>query len=234
MHVRPFSGQAAYVGRYCRGLCFSARYMLLVTSHLMSIMRKTVLCQVLLLILIPLILVSDNYDKCGTLNFNLASSLFAISDIRREDDINAPWLASVGRYTGGTGSIENYIVICSGSILTVRVIVTAGHCFQLKSQLPSHVRVGSNFLRYSEDRRIKEYKLHPKYEFPKYYFDIAVIILEVELKFSARISAICLPNPSIQPTSLTSLTVQGWGKNKEGKSGKGASEVREVLEKYSL
>ena len=198
----------------------------------MSKMRKTLLCQVILLIIIPIILTGSEFDKCGTQNTDLASSLSAISDIQT-DDMNAPWLASIGKYIG-TDSVENYIVKCSGTILTVRVIVTAGHCFQLKSQLPSHVRVGSNFLRYSEDRRIKEYKLHPKYEFPKYYFDIAVIILEVELKFSARISAICLPNPSIQPTSLTSLTVQGWGKNKEGKSGKGASEVREVLEKYSL
>ena len=186
-----------------------------------------VLCQVLLLIFIPLILTSDDFDKCGTLNDNLASSLFAISGIRT-DDMNAPWLASVGRYIG-TASDDNYQVLCSGSILTVRVIVTAGHCFQLLSQLPSHVRVGSNFLRYSEDRRIKEYKLHPKYEYPKYYFDVAVIILENELTFSPRISAICLPqNHSSQPASLTSLTVQGWGKNEEGKSGKGASEVREV------
>ena len=174
---------------------------------------------------------SDNFDKCGTLNNNLASSLFAIGDIPRSDDINAPWLASVGRYTG-TDSVENYQVICSGSILTVRVIVTAGHCFQSKSLLPSHVWVGSNFLRHSEDRSIKEYKLHPKYEYPKYNFDVAVIILENELTFSPLISAICLPqNPSSQPASLTSLTVQGWGKNEKGKSGKGASEVREVLEK---
>ena len=186
-----------------------------------------------LLIFLTLNHTTDESNKCGTLNFD--SSLFAISDIRRADDINAPWLASVGRYTGGTESVENYQVICSGSILTAKVIVTAGHCFQLLTHLPSHVRVGSNFLRYSEDRRIKEYKRHPKYEYPKFYFDVAVIILEDELKFSARISAICLPqNPSNQPASLTSLTVQGWGKNEKGKSGKGASEVREVLEKKSF
>ena len=189
-------------------------------------MKKTFACQVLLLLFLPLNHTTDESNKCGTLNFD--SSLFAISDIHRADDINAPWLASVGKYTGGTDSVENYTVICSGSILTVRVIVTAGHCFHLKSQLPSHVRVGSNFLRYSEDRRIKEYKLHPKYKYPNYYYDVAVIIIEVKLKFSARISAICLPNPSSQPAS-NSLTVQGWGKNEEGNSGKGASEVRKVL-----
>ena len=193
----------------------------------MSKMRKTLLCQVILLIIIPIILTGSEFDKCGTQNTDLASSLSAISDIQT-DDMNAPWLASIGKYIG-TDSVENYIVKCSGTILTVRVIVTAGHCFQLKSQLPSHVRVGSNFLRYSEDRRIKEYKKHPKYEYPKYYFDVAVIILEKEIAFSARISAICLPQkPSILQNSLT---VQGWGKNNKGSSGKRASEVREDFKK---
>ena len=73
---------------------------------------------------------------------------------------------------------------------------------------------------------IQDYKSHPVYEYPKYYFDVAVIILENELEFSARISAICLPNPSSQPAS-NSLTVQGWGENDKGNSVKRASEVRE-------
>ena len=198
-------------------------------------MRKTFLCQVILLIITPLILTSDNFKKCGIQNTDLASSLFAISggDIR-EDKMNAPWLASIGSYNGAE-SVENYKVICSGSILTVKVIVTAAHCFHLlpwqkrEKDFPSHVRVGSNDKdsRYSVDRKIKEYKLHPKYEYPKYYFDVAVIILENELEFSARISAICLPqNPSSHPAS-NSLTIQGWGENDEGNSGKRASEVRE-------
>ena len=68
------------------------------------------MCQVLLLIFLPLNLTNDEFNKCGTLNSDFASSLFAISDIRRADDINAPWLASVGKYTGGTDSVENYTV----------------------------------------------------------------------------------------------------------------------------
>ena len=185
--------------------------------------------QVLPLIFILPILTSDRYDKCGIQNVNLASSgLFAISDIQT-DDMIAPWLASIGRYIG-TESVENYRVICSGSILTVRVMVTAGHCFHLDPNI-TIARVGSNNKdsRYSVDRKIKEYKIHPKYEYPKYYFDVAVIILSVELKFSAHISAICLPqNPSILQNSLT---VQGWGKNDKGNSGKRASEVREDFKK---
>lgn len=188
---------------------------------------KTVLCQVLLLIFIPLILMNDNF-KCGSQNIDLASSLFVISDIQT-DEMNAPWLASIGKYIG-TDSVENYIVKCSGTILTVRVIVTAGHCFHIDPNL-TIVRVGSNDKdsRYSEDKKIKEYKIHPKYECPKYYFDVAVIILEKEITFSARISAICLPQkPSILQNSLT---VQGWGKNNKGSSGKRASEVREDFKK---
>ena len=196
-------------------------------------MQNTFFCQVLLLIITPLILTSDNFDKCGIQNTDLPSSLFAISGSVIHK-LNAPWLASIGNYNG-TENVENYKVICSGSILTIKVIVTAAHCFHLLSwqkrekDFPSHVRVGSSDKdsRYSEDRKIKEYKSHPAYEYPKYYFDVAVIIIEVELKFSARISAICLPqNPSSQPAS-NSLTVQGWGENDEGNSVKRASEVRE-------
>ena len=192
----------------------------------MSNMRKKKLCQVLLpLIITPIILTSDDFIKCGTQNNDLASSLFAISDIS-EDKMNAPWLASIGKYIG-TDSVDNFKVSCSGSILTTKIIVTAGHCFRLDPNI-AIVRVGSNDKdsRYSVDRRMKEYKLHPKYEYPKYYFDVAVIILENEIEFSARISAICLPNPSNQPAS-NSLTVQGWGTNDKGSTGKRASEVRE-------
>ena len=193
----------------------------------MSKMRKTFFCQVILLAFIPIILTGSEFDKCGTQNTDLASSLSAISDIQT-DDMNAPWLASIGKYIG-TDSAENYKVRCSGSILTVKHVVTAGHCF-IKDPNIAIVRVGSNDQdsRYSQDRKIKEYKTHPKYEYPKFYFDVAVIILEVQLKFSTRISAICLPqNPSSQPAS-NSLTVQGWGTNDKGDFGKIASEVREA------
>ena len=195
------------------------------TEQLLRPRRRACLFQVLPLI-ITLIHTSDKFDKCGIQNIDLAS-LFAISDIAA-DDMNAPWLASVGKYIG-TDSVENYQVICSGSILTIKHVVTAGHCF-VNPNNPSIVRVGANNKdsRYSEDRRIKEHKTHTKYQYPKYYFDVAVILLEYELTFSARISAICLPqNPSSQPTS-NSLTVQGWGKNNKGTYGKMASEVREV------
>ena len=153
----------------------------------------------ILVIITPVIISSEEFDKCGTQNLEVASSLFAISGIPT-DDMNAPWLASIGKYIGSE-SVENFQVLCSGSILTIKHVVTAAHCFHLN--IPSHVRVGSSILRYSEDRRIEEYKTHPKYEYPEYYFDVAVIILEYELKFSAHISAICLPkNHSSQPFAL--------------------------------
>ena len=67
--------------------------------------------------------------------------------------------------------------------------------------------------------------VHPGYTFPVYYFDVAVIILDEDLIFSQYISPICLPLSASSHPSAGFLTVQGWGKDDEGKSGQSASEV---------
>ena len=79
--------------------------------------------------------------------------------------------------------------------------------------------------RFSADRRIKEYKKHPKYEIPKFYFDVAIIILEEELIFSSRISAICLPQATMTHPGQLPISVQGWGKDEEGSFGKRVSQA---------
>ena len=123
---------------------------------------------------------------------------------------------------------------CSGSVLTSRILVAAAHCFHLHSwqteeYLPSNIRVGGTRRdnKYVVERKIQEFRLHPKYTYPEYYFDVAVIILDEDLSFSKLISPICLPqNVSSHPGENNSfLTVQGWGKDDEGKSGQSASEV---------
>ena len=187
-------------------------------------MEKKLLC----LFLIVARLLGIDFDQCGSLN-SASDSLFAISGTSDEDDIKAPWLAAIGKYSSENNHDE-LKVSCSGTILTRRYILTAAHCFTEQSNFkekdfPNAVRVGSNRIdsRYSQDQRIEQYKRHPKYEFPIYYFDLALVFLEEDLVFSSKISAISLPQTTMTHPGAGALSIQGWGKDEEGISGKRVS-----------
>ena len=171
------------------------------------------------LIIVPIL--SNDLNKCGILKPG------------NDDDINAPWLAAVGKYKS-ENSDDKLTVICSGSILNNRYIVTAAHCFQgnpprfLKESTPNIVRIGGNTLdsRYSIDKKIIDVKKHPKYDYPIYYFDVALIVVEDEIRFTSRISPICLPQtPSSHPGDDLSITVQGWGQDAQGNLAKKVHEA---------
>ena len=119
-------------------------------------------------------------------------------------------------------------MICSGSVLTVKIIITAAHCFESERHRPSHVRVGGNRRdnKYIVERGIQEYKLHPDFTYPEYYYDVAIIIMDKELVFSPHISPICLPQSvSSYPSPGTIITTQGWGVGDDGNYGETASAV---------
>ena len=81
------------------------------------------------------------------------------------------------------------------------------------------MRIGGNTIdsRYSIDKKIIDVKKHPKYDYPIYYFDVALIVVEDEIRFTSRISPICLPQtPSSHPGEDLSITVQGWGQDADG------------------
>ena len=178
----------------------------------------------------------NKIEKCGSLKSSSTSNLFAFQGSTDEEDIMAPWLAAVGRYTKTV--FEDLQVSCSGVVMTRKIILTAAHCFEAfkaanKPQLiPTHVRVGANRIdsRFSEDRKIKKNINHPNYKYPEFYFDISLILLEEELNFSSRISPICLPETTKRhPGASTAISVQGWGKDADGSIGKRVTEANVAI-----
>ena len=166
----------------------------------------------------------SNIEECTRDYTGRGGGHFAIAGV--EEEIKAPWLAAIGI------SKENYqfTVICSGSILTRKVILTAAHCFFGGERFqPTHVIVGANNLEsvFQEKREILDVKIHPDYDSVNkaFYFDIALITVDIELKFDPKISPICLPFTSfLHPGKNTGISVQGWGQTERGR-GKEVSQV---------
>ena len=172
---------------------------------------------------------SNNFDKCGQLHSG-SNSHFVIGGYSEE--INAPWVAAVGKCDNDCGRLDKFTVSCSGAILTRKFIVTAAHCFTeigrvKKENFPNYVKVGANTIndKFAEDRKIKDYVNHPDFKFPVYYFDVALIVLEEELTFSARISPICLPQTASNYPDNVPISVQGWGKDGDGSFGQRLSDL---------
>ena len=113
---------------------------------------------------------NKSVENCGQLNSGLKSHFAIDGSINISRDINAPWLAAVGRCDNNCGKNEAFNVSCSGAILTKKHIVTAAHCFTKiwrvkKEQFPNYVKVGVTTIdsKFAVDRRIQEYKKHEKY-----------------------------------------------------------------------
>ena len=182
---------------------------------------KTAFCLVFLIYM-----VATNSDECGPDLSETAPFISALTGGNEEP--LAPWLAAIGISRPN----EEFTVICSGSILNRRFILTGASCFLSERYYPSHVRVGARHIesRFAEEREILDVKIHPDFDGVNrtFYFDIAIITVDRELLFSgfSVISPICLPDSSLlYPVSGLGISVHGWGtKRGQGKE-KDASQV---------
>ena len=143
-----------------------------------------------------ILFVNSNIEECGRVNLELGSNLFAINN---DDsvDATAPWIAAIGTFRKSTyGLEEKFVVTCSGTILSRKLVITAAHCLDNGSVIvPEFVRVGVTRIDQTraQDRIIKEVRNHPDRNNQDWYFDVAVLILEKELTFNERVSSLCLP-----------------------------------------
>ena len=171
---------------------------------------------------------SSDLKQCGR-NVD-GSSLFAVSGgISDSSEIRAPWLAAIGAIRNDSDGFEIFVLTCSGTILTRKMIISAAHCFaEGVPIIPEVVRAGVTRTDQAnpQDRKIDKFLIHPDHNSKDWYFDLVLVRLQDELIFNGKVTSLCLPDrPYTHPGDGVTILVQGWGEDVNGVIGKQVSEA---------
>ena len=136
-----------------------------------------------------------------------------------DDDVSSaqvPWMASLG----GFKTKENWDHQCGGSLITSTHILTAAHCVDLTKNeyiFGPQMRLGTADMTDASKgtmRNIIEFKMHPKYQATRAYFDVAIAVANIPIDFTDFIRPVSLPLLPIDDENAfedESVTLSGWG-----------------------
>jgi len=117
-----------------------------------------------------------------------------------------PWQVSL---------LNNTVHICGGSIHSDRVILTAAHCLDNVAIEDLSVRAGSShWSKGGQEVKVLKAISHSQYHYLALPYDVAVLILESPLKFSAYVQKIALAEKHSQAGNIS--LVSGWGDTRYG------------------
>lgn len=134
-----------------------------------------------------------------------------------------PWAVIVGKPKDG----NSFQVICGGTLINERYVLTASHCFVGQVTQSSHVRLGEldisnpNDGAQPEDVPIERVITHPSYTSTALQNDIALLRLNRNVVFRSGLRPACLPDQyaGFDLTTLrTPPVVVGWGSTVTGGS----------------
>ncbi|KAG6444175.1 hypothetical protein O3G_MSEX003266 [Manduca sexta] len=130
---------------------------------------------------------------------------------------DAPFVASIIRYKNKTQP-KTTVMICGGSVIHERFILTAAHCFLMYENLTSEViRVGSAQLgvggtTYEVEKVIIHENFNPNNNMSlAFSHDIALLKLKENIVYNENVSKIALADKDLEIVPYTLANVTGWG-----------------------
>ncbi|XP_011505034.1 PREDICTED: serine protease 42-like [Ceratosolen solmsi marchali] len=174
---------------------------------------------------------SDNNNKsniidtqCGLRNSNGIS--FKISgNLNHEANFaEFPWMVAVMLEAKIQENVTK-VYQCGGSLINMRVVLTAAHCVFEKLPSELFVRAGEWDTQTAseplphQNRAVSIVSVHPKYDKATLLNDFALLILSKPFDAASNVKTTCLPDYNIH-FDETKCFASGWGKNEFGESGR--------------